>query len=98
METKRRVRQTGGKPPYWVITRNEEAPVRRGARSNAYRDLLTLEAGDSKVLPLFGSADQASAFAEAFESCTRQTGWRVTQAWAGELLMLLSAGGSEVGP
>lgn len=98
METERRVQRAGGSPPYWVITRNEQASRGRRRRNGAYRDILTVQAADSKVLPLFGSEDQASDFVEAFESYTGEGGWRITQAWAGELLMLLSAGGSGVGP
>lgn len=98
METKRRAQQTGGNPPYWVITRSEEAMIGRRRRSGAYRDILTLNTGDGKILPLFGSEDRASAFAGLFESHNGQSGWRATQAWSGELLMLLSASGSDVGP
>lgn len=98
METERRVQRAGGSPPYWVITRNEQASSGRRRRNGAYRDILTIQAADSKVLPLFGSEDQAADFVESFESYTGEGGWRITQAWAGELLMLLSAGGSGVGP
>lgn len=97
METERRVQKTGGSPPYWLIARSEEAHVGRRRRGAAYCDILTLEAGDTRVLPLFGSEDQASSFATLFESYSGQGGWRATQAWAGELLMLLSASGSDAG-
>lgn len=98
METEPRVQRAGGSPPYWVVTRNEEVRTGRRRKSGAYSDILTLRAEDSKLLPLFGSEEQAADFVEAFESYTGEGGWRITQAWAGELLMLLSAGGSGVGP
>lgn len=101
METERRVQRAGVSPPYWIITRSEELSIEfsgRRRRSEAYREILTLRAEGSKVLPLFGSEEQASSFVEAFVSYTGEGGWRITQVWAGELLMLLSAGGSGVGP
>jgi hypothetical protein len=73
-------------------------PDGRGRRKSAYRDLLTLEVGGGKILPLFGSESEASDFAELHGSRTGQPGWSSTQAWAGELLMLFSASGSGVGP
>lgn len=104
METERRTQRAGVNPPYWIVTRKEEmAPgtsktVRRKRRNAAYREVLTLQSVGGRVLPLFGSEEQGLSFVGAFESHAGESGWRITQAWAGELLMLLSAGGSGVGP
>lgn len=98
METEMVTGGSTGAPPYWVVTRSEEPGGRYRGRSGSYRDLLTLEGEYGRVLPLFGDEERAAAFAGAFESYEGQYGWRPTQAWAGDLVMLLSAGGSGVGP
>lgn len=98
METMKRTQGTGGGPPYWVITRSGNAPTRRRDRSNLYRDVLTLDTGGGRVLPLFGSEEEASTFAELYVGSGEDSEWSPTQAWSGELLMLLSASGSNVGP
>lgn len=94
----RSTQRTGGQPPYWVITRSEEPPSRHRGRSGLYRDVLTLDTGGGRILPLFSSEERASMFAELYVGSGEGSEWSPTQAWAGELLMLLSASGSDVGP
>lgn len=95
METRRSMREQGRGAPYWLVSR-EKAGSGRGR--GGYHDVLTVSVGEEGVLPLFSSEESARSFLGLFVASTRETGWQATEAWAGELLTMLSASGSGVGP
>lgn len=95
METRRSTRGQGSRAPYWLVSREKKGAGRRGS---GYHDVLTVSVGEEKVLPLFRSEESARSFLGLFFASAQDTGWQATEAWAGELLTMLSASGSGVGP
>lgn len=96
MDTGERSERRIGRPPYWLLSRSAETAT--GGRRGGYHDVLTLESGAGRTLPLFSSEERAASFLGRLAPEDRQAGWGATEAGAGEILTLLSASGSDVGP
>jgi hypothetical protein len=98
MDYSRRVGSIEGGPPYWLLARGSDTKRRgRGGTEGLY-DVLTTGPERERVLPLFGSEAAAVSFLGCLASDGRQVGWRATEAGAGELLTMLSAGEDHAGP
>lgn len=95
MEARRSRQRQGGGAPYWLVSRAKAGDRKR---ERGYHDVLTVNVGEEGILPLFSSEARARAFLDLFVATSQQTGWQATEAWAGELLTMLSASGSGVGP
>ncbi|CAN5819773.1 hypothetical protein BH20ACT11_BH20ACT11_16460 [soil metagenome] len=98
MDYSRRVGSIEEGPPYWLLARCSDTKRRGRSRTEGLYDILTAGPERERVLPLFGSEAAAVSFLGCLASDGRQVGWRATEAGAGELLTMLSAGEGHAGP
>lgn len=93
MEFRKRAEAISG-PPYWLLVGGEGGERRIGGNGKGYDDVLTVEAGEERILPLFESEEAAVSFLGCLDPERRHVGWHPAKAGAGELLAMLSANGS----
>lgn len=77
--------------PYWILVKDRPGPI----SLEVYVTELTSQ---GRVLPIFGSEEEARASVKALETRGESAGWRPRRAGTGELVSMLSASPVSAGP